>query len=145
MNAVPKARMRLAKFGMVGLLGAVMQVAVFDLLLHCAHFGSVAAAPLAVEAAILHNFFWHERFTWRDRESAGLRQRGIRLGRFHLANGLVSLASNTLLAWWLIEWLEVPAWPSQVLTIALCAPFNFLLADRWVYSGQPKAQSKSVL
>ena len=31
-----------------------------------------AGRPLiAVEAAVLHNFGWHERWTWRDRPRAG--------------------------------------------------------------------------
>jgi putative flippase GtrA len=31
------------------------------------HFPYLAATALAVEAAVVHNFFWHERFTWADR------------------------------------------------------------------------------
>jgi putative flippase GtrA len=91
---------------------------------------AAAAAPVAVEAAILHNFIWHERFTWRDRRGGGM---ALRLWRFHLGNGFASIAANTLLAWWLVEQWKTPALPTAAVSIAVCAPLNFLVADRWVY------------
>jgi putative flippase GtrA len=58
---------RFGRFSAVGLMGAAIQL----LLLYFAtkEFGlpSVAAMPVAAEIALLHNFIWHERFTWRDR------------------------------------------------------------------------------
>ena len=47
------------------------------------------ASAVVVEVAVLHNFVWHVRFTWRDRrdDSAVL----SRLMRFQLSNGLVSM------------------------------------------------------
>jgi putative flippase GtrA len=125
---------RFARFGLVGILGAALQIVLFDLLMKCLHLPGAAAAPIAVEMVLLNNFFWHERFTWRDRESAGLRQRAIRLWRFHAGNGVVSLAGNALLVYCLVQLIEVPALPSQVMAIVLCAPVNFLVADRWVYT-----------
>ncbi len=124
---------RFGRFTLIGALGAALQVALFDLLMKGLRLPGVAAAPIAVEIVLLNNFFWHERFTWRDRRSAGLRQRATRLWRFHTANGLVSLAGNTALTWWLVEKLKAPALASAVAAIAVCAPVNFLVADRWVY------------
>jgi putative flippase GtrA len=124
---------RFGKFSLTGLLGAALQVLLFDLLMKRLHLAEAVAAPIAVELVLVNNFLWHERFTWRDREVASLRQRAIRLGRFHAGNGLVSLAGNTALTWWLVEQIKLPALPSAVLSIAVCAPLNFLVADRWVY------------
>jgi len=95
----------------------------------------LVAMPLAVEAALLHNFLWHERFTWSDRRFAGLRQRAFRLFRFHAGNGVFSITANILLTWGLVEWLHLRAVPSALAAIALCAPANFLLADCWVFAG----------
>ena len=83
---------------------------------------------------MLHNFLWHERFTWGDREPLNFQQRMVRLFRFHAGNGLISLAGNAALTYALVEWLELPAMVSAAAAIVLCAPANFLLADRWVYS-----------
>ena len=133
---------RFGKFNLVGLMGAAVQVLLLDLLVKQFRLSPAAAMPAAVEMAVLHNFLWHERFTWRDREPAGLRQRAIRLGRFHAANGLVSLGGNTLILYLLVEVLGAPALPSALAAIALCAPLNYLVADRWVYgqSGDYKIQ-----
>ena len=125
--------LRFGKFNLVGLLGAALQLLIFDVLLTGWNLPGAPAAALSVELALIHNFFWHERFTWRDREPAGLRQRAIRLFRFHLSNGVVPLTANTLLIYVLVEQLGARPLPSALAAIALCAPLNFVLADRWVY------------
>jgi putative flippase GtrA len=124
---------RFGKFSLVGVLGAAIQVVVFDLLINFFHLPKVAAAPIAVEMVLLNNFFWHERFTWHDRSSGGLRQRAIRLCWFHVTNGALSLGGNTALIYLLVEQLKAPALPSAIAAIAFCAPVNFVLADRCVY------------
>lgn len=124
---------RFGKFNLVGLLGAALQVLLFYLLIRHFRLPEAPATMVAVELVVLHNFFWHERFTWRDRGLRNLRRRALRLWRFHLGNGLVSLVGNAALTHVLVDWLQAPAVPSAVAAIALCAPANFLLADRWVY------------
>lgn len=125
---------RFGRFSLVGLMGAALQLLVLVLLTHCFDIRRVAAAAAAVELTILHNFLWHERFTWRDRNVTSIRQRSIRLCRFHAGNGLISLVGNMALIYFLVERLKLPVVPSAVAAIALCAAANFLLADRWVYA-----------
>ena len=130
---LPIARLRFARFSVTGLAGAVLQLVLFDLLLKCVHLPGPVAMALAVEITVLHNFVWHERFTWSDRRVIDVRRRMLRLWRFHVTNGLVSLGGNTLLAHCLVEVWSLPALPSAVTAIVVCAPVNFLLSDRWVY------------
>jgi len=127
---------RLGKFSVVGLLGAGVQVLAFDLLIEACRVPTAAAAAIAVEIAVLHNFWWHERFTWRERGAAGARQRAGRLWRFHVSNGFLPLASNTLLTWLLSRELKIAPAHAVIAAIALCAPMNFLFADRWVFSAR---------
>ena len=124
---------RIVRFALVGLMGAVVQLLAVFMLTRCLGILSVVATPCAVELALLHNFGWHERFTWRDRGSKGIRQRAARLGRFHVGNGLVSLGGNTVLMYCLVERLGAPLVPSAIGAIAACSLLNFLVADRWVY------------
>jgi putative flippase GtrA len=124
---------RWARFGAVGLGGAAVQAVAFACLLRGLHLPGAPSAAMAVEAALLHNFFWHERFTWGDRPAADLRRRALRLWRFHVTNGVVSIAGNAALAWCLVDRLGMPALPAAAIAIAACAPLNFLAADRWVY------------
>lgn len=133
MSNAKRKWLRFGKFSLTGLIGAVLQLMLFDLLLKRLHLPGAAATALAVEITVLHNFIWHERFTWSDRQFAGLRRRAARLWRFHVTNGLVSLSGNTLLIYWLVQQFNAPALPSAAAAIAVCAPLNFLLADRWVY------------
>ena len=122
------------RFNLVGLLGAVLQLLVYYLVMRGLDLPEAAARAIAVEIAVLHNFFWHERFTWRDRGPAALPYRAFRLWRFHVSNGLVSLSGNALVNYVLVEWLGAPSLPSAVAAIAICAPANFFLAGRWVYA-----------
>ena len=71
-----------------------VQLAVLGGLIRLLGVHYLVATVVAVEAAILHNFFWHQRHTWRiGRLPASTRRR---LVRFHLLNGTVSLAGNAL-------------------------------------------------
>ncbi len=60
---------RWAIFNGVGLLGVGVQLAMLTLMTDGLGVHYLAATAIAVEAAVLHNFFWHQRFTWRDRPS----------------------------------------------------------------------------
>lgn len=124
---------RFSRFSMVGFLGALVQLTLVSLLTQ--YFGvlSTAATLVAVEITILHNFIWHEHFTWSNRGPKGFRQLALRLWRFHAGNGLVSLAGNTIFIYCLVDRLKAPVLPAAIGAIVLCALANFLIADRWVY------------
>jgi putative flippase GtrA len=62
---------RWCKFNLVGAVGILVQFGVLFLLKSVLHFNYLAATGFAVEAAVVHNFFWHERFTWGDRTRLG--------------------------------------------------------------------------
>ena len=75
--------------------------------------------------AIGIHYFWHLRWTWRDREGAFF--------RFQMVNGLVSLISNVLLMRVLAGHLNLPPVPANLIAIALTSLVNFFLGDRWVF------------
>ena len=60
---------RVGPFMAVGALGFALQIAALALFT-AAGWPLIAAIAAAVEVAILHNFCWHERWTWRDRAAA---------------------------------------------------------------------------
>lgn len=124
--------MRFWRFNAVGVLGFAVQLGVLALLVHAGvHY--LAATAIAVEAAILHNFAWHERWTWQDRPTTG-RPRLGRLARFHAVNGGVSLAGNLLLMPLLAGVYGLPVVPANAVAVLACAAINFLGADRLVFS-----------
>ena len=104
MTAWPRGALRFLRYNLVGVLGLSVKFGVLIALSEIAHLNYLWATALAVEAAVLHNFTWHIRWTWRDR-SAGLPLREVllRLLRFHLANGAVGMVVNLLMMWLLVE------------------------------------------
>jgi putative flippase GtrA len=121
----------LLKFNAVGALGFVLQSAALFLLTHTAfHVGYLAATAVAVELAVLHNFVWHQRWTWRDRPSLTRGETLRRLVKFNMTNGAVSIGGNLFFMSILVGRLGLPVTPANVLSVAGCALFNFILADR---------------
>ncbi len=125
---------RWLKFNAVGGLGIVVQLASLSLLISVAGVDYLLATALAVESAVLHNFMWHERYTWADRRSVSIADTALRLLRFNLSNGLISIVGNLLLMRLFAGHVHVPYLIANVLTIASCALLNFVAADRLVFS-----------
>lgn len=127
---------RFLRFNGVGVAGFVLQIALLTVLVSFGVHYLVATA-LAVEAAILHNFFWHERWTWSDRPAGG-RARLLRLGRFHALNGMVSLAGNLLLMRLFVGAFGMPPIPANLLSVLACAAINYFGSDRVVFKSLPR-------
>ena len=122
---------RWTTFNAVGLAGVVVQLGVFALLTH-ARVSVALATALAVEAAVLHNFFWHQRWTWRDRPSAGSRATLARLLRFHAVNGIVSLVGNIAITVALVRSGLHPVLASLA-SIVACSGINFVAGEVLVF------------
>jgi putative flippase GtrA len=136
---------RLAPFTTVGLLGFAVQLGALQALTAYAGWPWLPATLVSVELAVLHNFLWHERWTWIDRTIGPAAAGGTwhRLGRFHAANGLTSIAGNALVMAWLVGVLAVPAVAANALAVAVTSIVNFLAADRWVFATRAAARAKS--
>lgn len=119
---------RWLRFNGVGLIGVVVQLGVLTLLLGL-RIPYLVATAIAVECAVLHNFVWHERYTWRDR----IGSRAARLLRFHMANATVSLVGNILLMRLLAGEANLPPVVANLISIVVCSLLNFLLGDRVVF------------
>jgi putative flippase GtrA len=121
------------RFYTVGAAGMVVQLAVFTLLTRGLNVGYLLATAIAVELAVLHNFCWHERWTWADRLQVSAAGQAGRLFRFHLSNGIFSILGNLALMALLVGRLHAPPVPANVVAIGVCSLLNFLAADRFVF------------
>ena len=111
-----------------------MQLAMLTLLTKAAGMYYLAATALAVETAVLHNFLWHELYTWRDRTRSAASMGALhRLLRFHLTNGLLSLAGNVLLMRLLAGGLRLPPLAANILCIVACSLANFAMSNTLVF------------
>lgn len=121
---------RWLRFNAVGLAGIVVQLAALAALKQLVDLPILAATAIAVEIAVLHNFYWHERWTWGTAGTPGL---GSRLLRFHAANGLVSIASNLVWMRLLTGALGMHYLLANGISIAATALINFALSERFVF------------
>ena len=129
---------RWLKFNVAGILGVGVQMMALYLLTHFAGLNYLFATALAVEAAILHNFLWHERYTWRIRTRVDSRSAVRRLLHFNLSNGAVSLLGNLLLMKLLVGWFGMPVIAANLCAIATCSTANFFVAEFFVFAPRPK-------
>jgi putative flippase GtrA len=146
MRVTPGARRRLAgfwagaaqlrrwiAFSLVGVLGILIQLSTLAALTGWLGLHYLAGTGLAVEAAVLHNFVWHERWTWSDRVAMEKKNTFKRLVRFHLANGVLSLGGNLLLMRLLVGYCSMNFAVANMASITICSILNFLASDRYVF------------
>jgi putative flippase GtrA len=134
---------RWVKFGAVGSLGVSVQLSMLALLKGFLGVHYLAATVAAVETAILHNFFWHERWTWGDRGLSGAPGRLSRLARFNSTTGMISILGNVLFMKIFVGELGLHYLLGNVASIASCAVANFLVSDRLVFLPVGIAPSKA--
>ena len=120
-------------FNAVGAAGVILQLAVLAVLVHLAGIHYLVATVIAVETAILHNFVWHQRWTWRDRPASSRRAAVERLGRFHLLNGAVSLVGNFAFMAALTGALRMDPVAANIVAITACSFVNFALSHTLVF------------
>src|SRR5579871_4343659 len=118
------------RFNVVGIGGFVLQLCMLWILARILGVHYLIATALAVEIAVLHNFAWHEAWTWRSLSTEG---RWRRLLRFNLANGFVSIASNLVFTVLFMQWMKLPLLAANAAAVMLMALLNFALAESWVF------------
>ena len=130
---IPTTLRRWLVFNFVGIMGIAVQMAILLTLTWGANLDYLLATALAVEVAVLHNFLWHERWTWSDRIAAHNCGFFPRLLRFHLTNGALSIAGNLILMRLLVGRLGLNYLHANAISIALCSILNFMAGDRIVF------------
>jgi len=125
---------RWAAFNAIGVAGMAVQLGILAALVHLFQVHYAVATALAVEAAILHNFVWHQRWTWRDRPVLRRRDGMSRLARFHVLNGSVSLIGNVVLTTMFTRGLGWDPVVSNLIAIAACSLVNFTASDSLVFA-----------
>jgi putative flippase GtrA len=123
---------RWLRFNAVGAIGIVVQTAALGVFKGVLGMPLMAATALAVETAVLHNFVWHERWTWKDR-TVSHRGAAGRLLRFNLSNGLISIAVNLIFMRVLAGHFHFPYMAANFIGIAAGSLANYLASDRLVF------------
>ena len=121
----PHNWIQLAKFGIVGASGYVVNLAVYTALLGIGAHGALAVS-FVISAA--NNYWWNRHWTFSE-QKGHFAQQGL---RFFLV-ALAALAVNQL---WLLVFLDWLGWGkivSQAIAIILVMPLNFLGNKLWSF------------
>ena len=132
---------RWAKFIGVGAVGMGVQLGSLAVLNHWLRPHYLIASALALEITLLHNFVWHMRFTWREREDRGSWQG--QLARHQLSSGAMSMVGNLVLMRLLVQGAHLPVVASNAIAILTCSLANFCLAEFWAFAARRVAKASS--
>jgi dolichol-phosphate mannosyltransferase len=128
---------RWIKFSAVGWLGVSVQLTMLTLLAGRLEMHYLVATALAVQCAILNNFFWHERWTWGDRGLLGAPGRWQRFLRFNATSGTLSILGNVVFMSIYVGQLGLHYLVGNIASIASCTILNFVISDRLVFLAMP--------
>jgi putative flippase GtrA len=116
------------RFGIVGGVGFVVNVAVYTLFVHSAGFDYRAANVVAWLVAVVNNFLLNRHWTFDAREGRAHAQ----AVRFLLVS-LVAEAVSLLLLTALVEGAGIAKVPAQAMAVAASMPLNFLGNKLWSF------------
>lgn len=121
---------RLLKFGLVGVIGTLVNLGAFYILNQRLHY--LIAGAGAIELSILSNFFLNRHWTFQDIEIKGLRSLGTALGRDHLVRS-GGAAINLLILWTLTSFLGILPLLSQAIGVVAGFSWNYIGNKWWTW------------
>ena len=124
----PANWLQLVRFGLVGLSGYVVNLAVFAALVHGAEVDYRLAATVAFLVAVANNFLWNRTWTFRARDGHA----GFQAARF-LVVSVAAFLLNLAVLHVLVELAGMAEVPAQALAIAAATPLNFLGNKLWSF------------
>ncbi len=118
---------QLGKFCVVGAIGYLINLAVYDALLHKGlHY--LVAATCSFLVAVTSNYTWNRLWTFReDRGHVGIQ--GMRF----LVVSVAALGANLVVLHLLIVYAAVDKLPAQAAAIVVVTPLNFIGNKLWSF------------
>jgi putative flippase GtrA len=117
----------LGKFCVVGAVGYLINLAVYDALLH-AHVHYLDASTFSFLVAVTSNYTWHRLWTFREHRG----HIGVQGMRFFLVS-VVALGANLVVLHLLIAYGNLDKLPAQAVAIVLVTPLNFVGNKLWSF------------
>jgi putative flippase GtrA len=124
----PANWLQLVRFGVVGGVGFIVNLAVYTLCVHPLGIDYRIAAVVAWLVAVINNFVLNRHWTFDARGGRA----SFQAVRF-LVVSLVALGFSLLLLSLLVEGAGVPKVPAQALAVAASMPLNFLGNKLWSF------------
>jgi putative flippase GtrA len=127
----PANWLQLVRFGIVGGVGFVVNLAVYTLCVHAFGIDYHVAAVVAWLVAVLNNFVLNRHWTF-DARGGRARFQAVRF----LLISVVALGFSLVLLSLLVETAGLAKVPAQALAVAASMPLNFLGNKLWSFRAQ---------
>lgn len=124
-RAKPKVLVALFRFGVVGLIGTVVNLVVLELLHGQIGMGFTRSSAIATEVAIVGNYLGNEMWTFHHREFS--LRRLVQFNLTMLVGAAVQVAAATILKEY------IPYLVAQALGIAIGSGLNFAFNFGWTW------------
>jgi putative flippase GtrA len=118
---------QLVQFGVVGVSGYFINLAVFAAMTKGLHVHHIAAAIAAFGVAVTSNFWWNRHWTFDARHGHA----GFQAARFFTVS-VLALGINLVVLEVLIR-AGLPDLASQAIAVAFAMPFNFIGNKLWTF------------
>ncbi|MFF7365556.1 GtrA family protein [Streptomyces sp. NPDC008125] len=133
-----------AKFGVVGALGLVVNIAVSNVIWRTTDIPTVRAGLMATGVAILFNYVGFRYWTYRDRDKSG-RTRELALFLLFSAVGAVIETGVLYAATYGFGWdTPVQSNVAKVVGIGIATLFRFWSYRTWVFKALPEKEAVAV-
>jgi putative flippase GtrA len=122
---------QLGQFCVVGAVGYLINLAVYDVLLHQG-LNYLAAATCSFLVAVTSNYVWNRIWTFREHRG----HVGIQGMRFFLVS-VAALGANLVVLHLLVAYGGLDKLPAQAVAIVLVTPLNFVGNKLWSFRHRP--------
>jgi putative flippase GtrA len=123
---------QLVQFGVVGVIGYFVNLAVFATLTGPLDLHHIPAAIAAFAVAVTNNFLWNRHWTF---DHAKGEHAGFQAARFFTVS-VLALGINLAALQVLIEVMEFPELAAQAIAVAFAMPFNFIGNKLWTFGAE---------
>ncbi|HSE40659.1 MAG TPA: GtrA family protein [Acidobacteriota bacterium] len=121
------------KFNAIGAMGVGVQLLSLVLITRLFHLNYLFATLIAVQFALVHNFFWHQRWTWKDSKAASRKESLKRFMKFNSSSGAISMLGNLGFTAFIAHAVHLPYLASNLAAIGATNIANFVLARNFVF------------
>ncbi|HEY0515638.1 MAG TPA: GtrA family protein [Solirubrobacteraceae bacterium] len=127
----PANWLQLVRFGLVGGIGFVVNLAVYTVVVHAVGVDYRVASVIAWIVAVANNFVLNRHWTFDARDGLAHRQ----AMRFLLVS-LAAEAISLLVLTGLVEGAALPKVPAQAIAVAAATPLSFLGNKLWSFGSR---------
>ncbi|MCL6443277.1 MAG: GtrA family protein [Alicyclobacillus sp.] len=121
-------------FCLVGALGTLVNLVVMSGLVYGLQVHGITASIIASVAAMLHNFVWNDRVTWKGHAHPSPWRRLLQAPLFMLISS-VSIAVTALFVQ-LALWTRTNEVLGQLVGIAVATVWSFMANNRWTWAAR---------